>query len=55
MNIKNNELKYDLVVDRNNKNNNDLLSIIKEKINEKKEDFNILFEDNLRIKDNILS
>ena len=54
MNIKNNELEYNLIVDKNNENNSDLLAIIKEKINEKIENYNILFENNSRIKDNTL-
>ena len=55
VNIKNSELKYDLVVNKNNKNDSDLLVIIEEKINEKKEDYNILFENSLKIENNALS
>ena len=54
INIKNSELEYDLIVNKNNKNNNNLFAIIEEKINEKKEDYNILFKDNSKIEDNTL-
>ena len=37
--VNNSEFEYDLVVDKNNKNNNDILAIIEEKINKIKEDY----------------
>ena len=52
--INNNELKYDLIINKNNENNNDILAIIEEKIDEKNEDFYILFKNNSRIESNIL-
>ena len=50
----NSELEYNLIIYKNNKNDNDMLAIIEEKINEKKEDYYILFKNNSRIKDNTL-
>ena len=37
--VNNSEFKYDLIVDKNNENNNDIFAIIEEKINEIKEDY----------------
>ena len=37
--MNNSELKYDLVVDKNNENDNNIFAIIKEKINKIKEDY----------------
>ena len=52
--MNNSELEYDLIVNKNNENNDNILAIIKEKISEKNEDFYILFKNNSRIENNAL-
>ena len=52
--MNNNVLKYKLSTNKKNKKDNNILLIIKEKIDDEKKDYSILFENNLEIDINAL-